>query len=583
MVWLQPIFRPTICEKNKYQRWTFQRADVPVQHPLQHYGFLQPEEWIPEIREPEQALHLRWKVQCRRCVTQRILGINFTHVILTAEADSLSTDAKELLEDDGSSRSNDLSVLAGIDSTCLPPVGISEEDDQNTHAAILQLRRQKEQSQIRESEQLIRCSMTSNRLHWTLKVPILMTLRALCPIRYTKGEATGDQIRRWHTLQVLCMPSPPRAGNEGTLSCSTVFQHSTSARTPLHGRCHCWRCQCSSIQILQKSGVPRSAQFFSFHYVERDATWGQYGTSIWKQTEYWWLKQYSFSQLCSAGDLDCCFVAFLSWRKAIWNQNYENSGATRVGEHKVTRKDKMRTARTPVLKSCWGTRLERVIQTQRTSTIPWLHLKIMMFVNPDESWSSKTQILGYDQQICPGTSPFSWPFVRNPPEITVEGHPRNWMSERTKSRKPRSRRLWNIFTRIGTQPDGSSHLGPGLLYPHLLPCENGAQTRRVGVPIGNQLMGTAQIECVRLRHGSDTMHVNEVSFTDPYLGIHGDENMVCLWCCTSFHHFRHLSWCSERRVKIVIVPFHATRMKLLAHSFECLYDCFGWRAWLAQA
>ena len=88
-----------------------------------------------------------------------------------------------------------------------------------------------------------------------------------------KGQATGDQIRSSNTT-VLCMPSPPRAGNEGTLSCSTIFQNSTSACTPLHGRCHCWRCQCSSIQIPQKSGVPRSAQFFSFHYVERDATWG---------------------------------------------------------------------------------------------------------------------------------------------------------------------------------------------------------------------------------------------------------------------------------------------------------------------
>ena len=27
----------------------------------------------------------------------------------------------------------------------------------------------------------------------------------------------------------------------------------------------------------------------------------------------------------------------------------------------------------------------------------------LMSVNPDESWSSKTEIFGYDQQICPGT------------------------------------------------------------------------------------------------------------------------------------------------------------------------------------
>ena len=52
-------------------------------------------------------------------------------MILTPEADSLSTDAKELLEDDGSSRSNDLSVLAGIDSTGYVRLlwESSEEDD----------------------------------------------------------------------------------------------------------------------------------------------------------------------------------------------------------------------------------------------------------------------------------------------------------------------------------------------------------------------------------------------------------------------------------------------------------------------
>ena len=47
---------------------------------------------------------------------------NYAHVILTAEADSLPTDEKQLLEDYGlvgchSSRRNDLSVHARIDST----------------------------------------------------------------------------------------------------------------------------------------------------------------------------------------------------------------------------------------------------------------------------------------------------------------------------------------------------------------------------------------------------------------------------------------------------------------------------------
>ena len=53
---------------------------------------------------------------------REFLGINYAHVNLTAEADSLPTDEKKLLDDYGlvgchSSRSNDLSVNAKIDSS----------------------------------------------------------------------------------------------------------------------------------------------------------------------------------------------------------------------------------------------------------------------------------------------------------------------------------------------------------------------------------------------------------------------------------------------------------------------------------
>ena len=81
--------------------------------------------------------------------------------------------------------------------------------------------------------------------------------------------------------------------------------------------------------------------------------------------------------------------------------------------------------------------------------------------------------------------------------------------------------------------------------PHLLPGEIGAQTERVSVPIGtHQPTGTAQkrrasvpigsqpvekaeIKRVRLRNGSHTVHGNEVIFTDPHKGIHGDEINFC--------------------------------------------------------
>ena len=68
-------------------------------------------------------------------------GNNYAHVILTEEADSLSTDAKELLEDYGlvgcrSSRSKDLSVHARIDATGYVRLlgESSEEDDKNSHS-----------------------------------------------------------------------------------------------------------------------------------------------------------------------------------------------------------------------------------------------------------------------------------------------------------------------------------------------------------------------------------------------------------------------------------------------------------------
>ena len=68
-------------------------------------------------------------------------------MILTAEADSLPTDDKELLEDYGlvechSRRSNDLSVHARIDATGYVRLlsESSEEDDKNTQAAIFEVK-----------------------------------------------------------------------------------------------------------------------------------------------------------------------------------------------------------------------------------------------------------------------------------------------------------------------------------------------------------------------------------------------------------------------------------------------------------
>ena len=154
-----------------------------------------------------------------------------------------------------------------------------------------------------------------------------------------------------------------------------------------------------------------------------------------------------------------------------------------------------------------------------------------------------------------------------PAEITVEGHPRSWRSETTRSRKPRSRRLWKTGTRIRIQSHGNRlgrvdyfilififyvtrmELRPNAwaLIGNHQPIGR-AQTRRVSVLIGSQLIWTAQTKRVRLRHDSHTTHDNEVIFIDPHKDIHDDENNVCLWRSTSFRHFCHLPCCCERRV-----------------------------------
>ena len=158
-------------------------------------------------------------------------------MILTAEADGLSTDAKKLLEDYGavgchSSTSNDLSVHAWIDSIGYVRLlwESSEEDDKNTPAAIFEVKFGKmAEGAITDSRQ-----RTADTLYNDLESVELaiegtnpdVTEDDIVPaaecIQDTKEEATGDQIRS-SKCTMLCMPSPSRTGNEGTLSCPTVF------------------------------------------------------------------------------------------------------------------------------------------------------------------------------------------------------------------------------------------------------------------------------------------------------------------------------------------------------------------------
>ena len=69
-----------------------------MQHPLQQFGFLQKEEWILETREPEQAHDQGWKFNVADLSLLKEFWWNTcAHVFLTAEADSLPTDTRQLL------------------------------------------------------------------------------------------------------------------------------------------------------------------------------------------------------------------------------------------------------------------------------------------------------------------------------------------------------------------------------------------------------------------------------------------------------------------------------------------------------
>ena len=151
--------------------------------------------------------------------------------ILTAEADSLPTDARQLLEDYGlvvchSTRSNDLSVHARIDSTGYVHLlweSIAEANE-FSHAVIL----------ITELREQTADTLFSDlgTVASVIKAATSASPTARCVHSGHQGEATGDQIKSSETT-MLCMPSPSRASNEGTPSCSTIFRKSTEEGTTL--------------------------------------------------------------------------------------------------------------------------------------------------------------------------------------------------------------------------------------------------------------------------------------------------------------------------------------------------------------
>ena len=146
------------------------------------------------------------------------------------------------------------------------------------------------------------------------------------------------------------MPSPPRVGNECTCFCSTVFQSSTSRSMSLlemPTRQHTSTTKSKSTKICTILQLPLCKERCHVRSI-------RYARTFKSRLHIDYSTNNHSSQLRSASDLDCCFMAILSWRKPTWTPNCQkNSGATLVSEYRVTRKDKKRTARTlRPLKTC---------------------------------------------------------------------------------------------------------------------------------------------------------------------------------------------------------------------------------------
>ena len=95
-------------------------------------------------------------------------------------------------------------------------------------------------------------------------------------------------------------------------------------------------------------------------------------------------------------------MLILSWRKSVgprivrifWSNAREGS----LVDEKEQGEDSSHS-----IQRYWSLVEGDGVLSLRTSTIRWLHLTIVMFVNPDEFWRSKTEIFEYDRRMCLGT------------------------------------------------------------------------------------------------------------------------------------------------------------------------------------
>ena len=266
----------------------------------------------------------------------------------------------------------------------------------------------KEQSRVRESEQLIYFSLTLGLLHQPLKAATSASLRTIsCPLQDVfktprKGNWWPDQVfrdygvvyaisitsKQWKHLIVFESFSQRYSREVQHYRVDVIAGDANAAAYKYYKK--------QEYQDLHNSSVA-----VMLRQVQREVNMDRPFES---RLQIDCSTNNHSSQLRSTNYPDCCFMALLSCQNRLNPEFWEDSGATRVSVRRVKRRNKLRTALIPrVLKLCSEKHLGRAFQIWKILAIRWLHLKTTKFSNPNESWSFRTKISRYDPQIYPGT------------------------------------------------------------------------------------------------------------------------------------------------------------------------------------
>ena len=280
-------------------------------------------------------------------------------------------------------------------------------------------------------------------LHWSLTVPIPMSLRTALCIRQNSFKTQRrdnwwpDQVfkdydvtyvisfisRRW--LHLLLLNSFSRQYFNKYITSRPMSLLEMSIR--------------QHVDILQKTSIPRSVQFsvvVMLREMQREINTGRPFESRLHIDYYTKITFLSFA--LQAISITTTWL-FSHDGNHLDQELWEHCGAIRVSDSRITRKVRPENVDNPMIVS-------EDYDVRQSGRFLELQSRDLCIRSTDLSWHFPILMTIYE---CPS-------------EITVEGYPRRWRSERTRSRKSRSRRLWKTETRIGIQANGN-RLGRGLL------------------------------------------------------------------------------------------------------------------------